>query len=169
MRWLLGGVGFLLAGALPARAACIPFTEASKHVGATRCISGKIFKVKQGNRGVMFLDFCEDYRLCSFTVVVFPADLKNVGDVRELQGKQIEIHGPIKLYDDRAEIILRNRKQLSGESAQIPPLPKGYDVEKKGHYSAGKFSYPNKRKPAKKGQGAPVQTEEPLGESDLQE
>jgi hypothetical protein len=139
---------------------CIPFTEAGKHVGATRCVTGKVLRVKQGNRGVTFLDFCEDYRLCSFTVVVFPGDLKHVGDVRQLAGKDIEIHGPIKLYDNRAEIILRDCKQLSGDAAQIPPLPKGYDVEKKGRYSAGKFSYPNKRKPAKKRQGAPLQTEE---------
>jgi hypothetical protein len=148
---------------------CIPFSEAGKHVGATRCVSGKVLKVKQGNRGVTFLDFCEDYRLCRFTVVVFPADLKHVGDVRQLQGKDIEIHGPIKLYDNRAEIILRDYKQLSGGAAQIPPLPKGYDVEMKGRYSPGKFSYPSKRKPAKKRQPAPLQTEEASEESEARD
>lgn len=149
----------LLMSSLSA-ADCIPIAEAAKHVGATRCVSGKVLYVKQGNRGVTFLSFCEDYRLCPFSVVVFPGDLKSVGDVRQLQGKDIEVHGPIKLYDGRAEIILRDYKQLSGEAAQIPPLPKGYDVEKKGRYSAGKFSYPSKRKPAKKRQTAPAQTEE---------
>jgi ssDNA-binding Zn-finger/Zn-ribbon topoisomerase 1 len=153
-------VGLLLLRALPCRADCIPFAEATKHVGETRCVSGKVLRVKQGDRGVTFFDFCADYRLCSFTVVVFPGDLKNIGDVRTLQGKDVEIHGPIKLYDNRAEIILRDYKQLSGEAARIPPLPKGYDVEKKGRYSAGKFSYPNKRKPTKKRQTAPAQTEE---------
>jgi len=78
-------------------AECIPIAEASKHVGATRCVSGKVLHVKQGNRGVTFLNFCEDYRLCPFSVVVFPGDLKSVGDVRQLQGKDIEVHGPIKL------------------------------------------------------------------------
>jgi len=33
-------------------------------------------------------------------------------------------------------------------------------VEKKGRYSAGKISYPSKRKPVKKRQTTPVQTEE---------
>ncbi|HVO81363.1 MAG TPA: hypothetical protein VMT28_11565 [Terriglobales bacterium] len=150
-----------LPSASPCLAAdCIPFAEAGKHVGESRCVRGKVLRVKRGDRGVSFLDFCEDYRLCSFMVVVFPADLKSVGDVRQLQGKDIEIHGPIKLYDGRAEIILRDYKQLSGEAARIPPLPKGYDVEKKGRYSAGKFSYPNKRKPGKKQQTKPLQTEE---------
>jgi hypothetical protein len=41
-------------------------------------VTGKVLRVKQGNRGVHFFDFCEDYRLCLFTVVVFPGDLKRI-------------------------------------------------------------------------------------------
>lgn len=114
-----------------------------------------------GSRGVTFLDFCADYRLCPFTVVVFGSDLKHVGDVWELKGRVVEIRGEIKDYDGRAEIILKDFKQLGGEAARIPPLPKGYDVEKKGRYSAGKFSYPSSgRKPAKKRQTARVETQD---------
>ena len=150
----------LLAPACPAD--CLPFPEAKKHIGEVQCITGKVLRVKPGNKGVTFFDFCEDYRVCPFTVVIFPGDLKDVGDVRQLQGREIEIHGTVKMYDGRAEIILRESRQLTGASAQIPPLPKGYDVEKKGRYSAGKFKYPSsKRQPAKKRQGPPIQTEEP--------
>jgi len=80
------------------------FWEAKKHISETRCVSGKVLRVKEGNRGVTFLDFCEDYLVCPFTVVVFPSDLKHVGDLRQLQGKMVEIHGPVKEYDGRAEI-----------------------------------------------------------------
>jgi hypothetical protein len=124
-----------------ARADCLPFDEARKHVGEVKCITGKVVRVKQGSRGVHFLDFCDDFRLCTFTVVVFPGDLKSVGDVRQLAGRMIEIHGQVKEYDGRAEIILEEYRQLSGASARIPPLPKNYDVEKKGRYSAGTFSH----------------------------
>ena len=55
------------------------FWEAKKHISETRCVSGKVLRVKEGNRGVTFLDFCEDYLVCPFTVVVFPSDLKHVG------------------------------------------------------------------------------------------
>ena len=55
--------------------------------------------VKQGNGGVHFFDFCENYRVCPFTVVVFPSNLKQVGDIRHLQGKQIEIEDDVKGYD----------------------------------------------------------------------
>jgi hypothetical protein len=140
---------------------CIAFHQAGKHIGETQCITGKVVQVKQSYKGVTYLNFCDDYRRCPFAVVVFARDLKHVGDVRQLQGKVIEIHGPVKEYDGRAEIILRQARQLSGEAAQIPPLPKGYDVEKKGQFSAGKFGHPSSgRKPAKQKQGPPVQIEE---------
>jgi hypothetical protein len=116
---------------------CIPIHEASQHVGETKCIAGKVLKVKVGSKGVHFLDFCEEQAACPFTVVVFPSGLKDIGDVRRLAGRTIEIHGAVKLYDGRPEIILNRISQIIGGSAMIPPLPKNYDVENRGHYSAG--------------------------------
>ena len=162
MRWSTKLGLFLLLGAVPGCADCIPFAQASKHLGEIRCVSGKVLHVKTGKAGVTYLDFCEDYRLCPFTVVVFARNLKDVGDVRQLAGKDVEIHGMIKQYDGRAEIILEQVKQLQGEAAKIPPLPKGYDVEQKGHYSAGKLSRPKAtRKTAKKRQPATMPVEMP--------
>src|SRR5215471_8113032 len=121
---------------------CVPFREARNHVGSTKCVSGTVLKVEEGERGVTFLDFCEDYRVCPFAVVVFASDLKHVGDVRHLTGKPIEVRGHISDYDGRAEIILTRPGQLGKDAALVPPLPKQYDVERKGHYSAGKYSAP---------------------------
>jgi hypothetical protein len=149
-RWLRCVFFLLAAGSLsPASAAsdCIPIHEASQHVGETKCVSGKVLRVKVGIKGVHFLDFCEDQMACPFTVVVFPSDLKDVGDVRRLEGRVIEVHGAIKLYDSRAEIILKRISQITGGTALIPPLPRNYDVENRGHYSAGRLR-PSK-KPAK--------------------
>jgi hypothetical protein len=73
-------------------------------------------------------------------VVVFAHVLKRIGDVSQLQNKVIEVHGPVKEYDGRAEIVLQQMRQLGGEGLGIPRLPKNYDVENKGHYSAGSFS-----------------------------
>ena len=133
----------LLALLLPAAAAhasdCLPIREASRHIGETRCVTGKVLRVKVGAKGVHFVDFCEDQMACPFTVVVFPHDLKDVGDVRRLEGRTIEIRGPVKLYDGRAEIVLSRVSQVTGGSTLIPPMPKNYDVEKQGHYSAGRM------------------------------
>ncbi len=128
---------------------CLPIHEARQHVGETKCVTGKVLRVKAGARGVHFVDFCEDQMSCPFTVVVFSSDLKDVGDVRRLTGRVIEIHGPVKLYDGRAEIILKRVSQLTGGSTLIPPMPKNYDVEKQGHYSAGRMR-PSKKLTAAK-------------------
>jgi hypothetical protein len=135
----------VLLGAM-ATAECTSFTEARQHIGEDRCISGKVLRVKRGNRGVTFFDFCEDYRVCPFTVVVFPGNLRDIGDVRQLEGKLIEVHGRIKEFDGRAEIVLSQLRQLGQGAALLPPLPKDYDVEKKGRYSAGTFSHPKSKR-----------------------
>lgn len=136
---------------------CLPIQEAAKYVGETKCVTGKVLRVKAGAHGVHFVDFCEDQMSCPFSVVVFASDLKDVGDVRRLAGQVIEIHGPVKSYNGRAEIILNRVSQLTGGSTLIPPLPKNYDVEKQGHYSAGRMR-PTK-KPAKvKGTPSPNAT-----------
>jgi hypothetical protein len=40
-------------------------------------------------------------------------------------------------YDCRPELILNRISQITGGAAMIPALPKNYDVENRGHYSAG--------------------------------
>jgi hypothetical protein len=136
---------------------CIPIHEASQHVGEVKCVTGKVLRVKPGYKGVHFINFCEDQMACPFTVVVFASDLKDVGDVRSLEGRVIEIHGAVKLYDGRPEIILSRISQLTGGSTLVPPLPKTYDVEKRGHYSAGHL-HPAKKPKKTKSAPAPTAT-----------
>ena len=139
----------LLSAAAATASDCLPIREAAQHVGETKCITGKVLHVKAGTKGVHFIGFCEEQAACPFSVVVFASDLKDVGDVRRLEGRVIEIHGPVKLYDGRAEIILNRVSQLTGGSTLIPPMPKNYDVEKQGHYSAGRMHPPKKPKKTK--------------------
>jgi hypothetical protein len=143
---LLAAVVWTSLSAAVGAAQCVPFYDAQKHIGANRCVSGKVLHVKLGNGGVHFFDFCENFRNCPFTVVVFPGDLKQVGDVRSLEGRQIEVEGEVKGYDGRAEIILRRTSQLRGEAGRLPPVPKEYDIERHGKYSAGSLRFPKKAK-----------------------
>ena len=132
-------LSLLLSAAAALASDCLPIQDASHHVGETKCITGKVTHVKAGAKGTHFIDFCSEQAACPFSVVVFAADLKDVGDVRRLEGHVIEIRGPVKLYNGRAEIILNRVSQLTAGSTLIPPLPKNYDVEKQGHYSAGRM------------------------------
>ena len=137
----------ILAPTLLSASDCLLIHQVRLHVGESKCVTGKVVRVKAGAKGVQYLDFCEDHLACPFTVVVFPSDLKDVGDIRRLAGRTIEVRGAVKLYDSRAEIILKRISQIAGGAALIPPLPKEYDVENRGHYSAGRLR-PTK-KPAK--------------------
>jgi hypothetical protein len=98
----LGAAAVLLSAPLFGASDCLAIREAKEHVGEIKCVMGKVLRVKVGAKGVHFVDFCAEQLTCPFTVVVFPRDLKDVGDVRRLAGRMIEIRGPVKLYNGRA-------------------------------------------------------------------
>lgn len=140
-------IAILLLCSTLATAKCIPFTEADDKIGDQTCVTGKVVTVAQSKGGTFFLNFCEKYRDCPFTVVVFPSNLKDVGDVRDLEGKTIEIYGKIQRWRGHGEIVLRDSRQLKGEAAKLPPVPKEYDVERKGKFSPRAPSSGTKKPP----------------------
>jgi hypothetical protein len=154
----MNGVGFARN---TAKHDCVSFAEASQHLGTTQCVSGTVLHVDEGSNGLTFLNFCKDAQACPFTVIVLPDDLRKVGDIRQLEGRQIEIKGTIEDHDGRAGITLRHTQQL-GESAYVvvPPVPTEYDVERPGHYSAGRATRHKAKKKHSK-QGRPVSIEDP--------
>lgn len=145
----MGGMRLLLAlfvlfnAAATSEAQCLDHGDAAQHIGEVRCVGGKIYHVNRLEHGVTILSFCPDSPTCPFAAVVFARSLKNVGDIRQLEGRNVEVHGKVTAYNGRAEIIIERARQLGGDGAQLPALPKEYDVEKKGHYSAGTFSLPH--------------------------
>jgi hypothetical protein len=103
-------------------AECVPFQDAKRLEGKTACVTGKVLKVVQSQSGNWFLDFCENYRECAFTVFVSRTDAQRVGDLTPLQGQQIEIYGKVQPYNGRSEIILKDKRQLEGERKKyVPP------------------------------------------------
>ena len=140
---------------------CVSFAEAGKHVGANQCVRGTVLRVENGGKGATFLNFCKD-KPCLFTVVVFPADLKKMGDVRQLEGRQIEIKGTIQDHGGRAEIVLRRSQQL-GDAAFLlfPRVPTDYDVQRRGRNSVGSMERPKAAKKSSAKQDDPVSIEDP--------
>ncbi len=91
---------------------CVDFHDAGSHTGATTCISGRVLRVFISRAGNCFLDFCSDYRNCPFTSVIFSSDRKKFGDLTTLGGRQVEIQGPITVYQGRAEIVIHDPQQI---------------------------------------------------------
>ena len=123
----------------PAFSQCISITDAPQHIGKKTCVAAKVLKVTENENGAFLLKFCPDAQPCPFVVRVFPADFDYVGDVRQLTGKEITITGKIQKWNHIAEIILRDSDQLNREFAKLPPIPKTFDVENRGHVSPGEF------------------------------
>jgi hypothetical protein len=144
----LARIALALAMTATGWADCYPFEKASEHVGEIVCLKGRVMKVSASASGTHYLNFCENYLACPFTVVIFASRLDRIGDVRSLENRDIEIDGLVKLYNGRPEIVLSEADQLHGDAAaRIPPLPKTYDVTNHGKFSAGQFTGRKPKRP----------------------
>lgn len=107
-----GSLGTLFPSAGSESGGCVDFHDADSHTGETACVSGRVLRVFSSRGGNTFLDFCQDYRNCPFTSVIFASDRDKFGDLGTLRGRQVEIHGPIVPYNGRAEIIIHEPQQI---------------------------------------------------------
>lgn len=91
---------------------CVPFTQAIEKAGEIVCVTGKVVEVHTIKTGVTYLNFCRDYRDCSFSVVVLAGDARRLRDVHVLQGREIRITGKVTSKGRRAEIRWQKPEQL---------------------------------------------------------
>jgi DNA/RNA endonuclease YhcR with UshA esterase domain len=90
----------------------VDIRNAALQVGKSGCIAGLVLRVYSARTGNTFLDFCQDYRTCPFTSVIFAADKNKFGNLESLQGKRVEIRGDIMSYQGHAEIIIKDPRQI---------------------------------------------------------
>lgn len=93
---------------------CVDIRDAGGLAGKSGCVAGLVLRVYSARSGNTFLDFCQDYRTCPFTSVVFASDKDKFGDLGTLQGRRVEIRGDVVVYQGRPEIIIRDPQQVRG-------------------------------------------------------
>ena len=91
---------------------CIDFQQAASHAGENGCVSGYVLRAYTSKSGNTFLDFCQDYRSCGFTSVVFASDHAKFGNLELLAGRKVELRGLISIYRNQAEIIVHDPWQI---------------------------------------------------------
>jgi hypothetical protein len=91
----------------------ISYSKAKDHVGEYASVVGTVVRVYTSNTNTTFINFCEDYKTCPFSAVVFASDSKKFGDLSTLVGKQVTLSGKIVSYEGNAEIVLSNPSQLT--------------------------------------------------------
>lgn len=119
-----------------ARAECVPMDQAKNLEGKPGCVTGKVLKVSQSQSGNQYLDFCTNYRECPFTVYIPRADADKLGNLKPLEGQQVEIYGKIQQYNGRTEIILRDKRQLEGEKKKYVPPDEERRLSSRNEHSA---------------------------------
>ncbi len=91
---------------------CQDIHNAGPLVGKSGCVTGLVLRVYSARTGNTFLDFCQDYRTCPFSSVIFAADKNKFGDLESLEGKRVEIRGEIVAYQGRAEVVIHDPQQV---------------------------------------------------------
>ncbi|MFA5997866.1 MAG: phospholipase D-like domain-containing protein [Candidatus Paceibacterota bacterium] len=99
--------------AAPVSIGTIDYTQAPAHVGEYASVRGKLIEAYTSASGTVFLDFCENYKTCPFSGVIFADDAKQFGDLSRYAGQTITLTGKIASYQGKAEIVLSEVSQLS--------------------------------------------------------
>ena len=91
---------------------CVDFHNAASLVGKNGCVTGHVMRTFTSQNGNTFLDFCEDFRNCPFTSVIFVTDVSKFGSLDTLRGRNVELRGDVTLYKSHAEIVLHDPEQI---------------------------------------------------------
>lgn len=100
-------------GTGPVSVGTINYTEAAAHVGVYASVRGSLVEAYTSKTGTVFLNFCKNYKSCTFAGVIFADDANKFGDLSRYVGSTITLTGKISSYKGRAEIILSKPNQLS--------------------------------------------------------
>ncbi len=120
---LILGVGLGLAlAAAPAPALAqtqmpaIAAAEAKAHVGQTATVEGVVSEVHTAASGrATFIDIGGRYPDNVFTAVIFSRDVTKFSNLDALNGKTVEVTGPIRLHRGKPEIILNDPGQIKAK------------------------------------------------------
>lgn len=102
-----------LSGAASVNVGTIDYTDAPKNIGNTASVRGTLVGTYTSKTGTVFLDFCQSYKSCPFSGVIFADDASKFPGLSALSGKQITLTGPISSYQGQAEMVLSSPSQLT--------------------------------------------------------
>jgi len=110
------GLGFALAAAPAlAQTQMIVAADAKGHVGQTVTVEGVVSEVHTAASGrATFIDIGGRYPNNTFTAVIFSRDVTKFSNVDALDGKTVDITGPVRLHNE-PEIILNDPGQIKAK------------------------------------------------------
>ena len=107
--------------------ACLSTVEASDHVNGDICMNAHVFAVVDLPDGTRFLDVCPPStpdQDCRFTIMSKREDRGDVGDLRRLRDRDVQVRGIVHSMNGRMGIVLSHVRQFSGGPEKFRPNPK---------------------------------------------
>jgi hypothetical protein len=94
--------------------------EAEKHYGESVIVTGKVVQVSIRPR-LVYVNLDKKYPESPMYCVVFARATNQFGDLKKLEGKQVEVKGKIEKYQSKPQIILNSSNQL--DVIEMPAEP----------------------------------------------
>ena len=113
---------------------CIPVEQAAQMLNKDICILAHVYDVVKLADGTRFLDVCSPETPdagCRFMIVSYWEDNREVGDLQNYLGKDVQIRGTIEPMHGRAGMILSRARQFRGGRPKFRPNPmlaNGFDA-----------------------------------------
>ena len=95
----------------PAAPKKIGTSEAAKYVSQDMVVTGKVAQVSIREK-IVHVNLDKKYPDAPFSCVIFSRSTNQFGDVKKLEGKQVEVKGKIETYKDKPQIVLNSTNQL---------------------------------------------------------
>ena len=96
--------------------------EAEKHYQETVVVTGKVAQVSIRPK-LVYINLDKKFPESPMTCVIFARATNEFGNLKALEGKDVEIKGKIEEYRDKAQIILNSSNQL--KVIEMPAEPGG--------------------------------------------
>ena len=90
----------------------ISAAEAEKHYDETVIVTGKVAQVSIRPK-LVHVNLDKKYPEAPLDCVVFARATNQFGDLKKLEGKQVEVKGKIEKYQSKPQIILNSSNQLN--------------------------------------------------------
>lgn len=97
----------------------LDYTEAKEHIEEKRRVTGKVVSIAHSQKGHTYLNFSSDWKTCPFRAVIFGDYINKFDNVEKYEGKNVEITGWIKEYQETAQIKVRNPQQVRIISSDV--------------------------------------------------
>jgi len=86
--------------------------DAKNHIGDTAIVKGEVSQLSVTKGGQVYFNMGGKYPNNKFSAVILKANVSKFDNVKDYEGKIVEIKGEIKLYNSKPEIVLEKKDQI---------------------------------------------------------